>query len=50
MRAVTFTTSVFGGPGELDTLPAWGGVLLLFGYGLAFAAIATVTTIRRDIT
>ncbi|MFI0367488.1 ABC transporter permease [Actinomadura sp. 1N219] len=50
VRAVTFTTSVFGGPGELDTLPAWGGVLLLLGYGLAFAAIATVTTVRRDIT
>ncbi|TMQ98444.1 ABC transporter permease [Actinomadura soli] len=49
VRAITFTTSMFG-PGELDTLPAWGGVLLLVGYGLAFAAVATVTTVRRDIT
>ncbi|MFI0479461.1 ABC transporter permease [Actinomadura sp. 9N215] len=50
VRAITRTTSAFGGPGELDTLPAWGGTLLLVGYGLAFAAVATVTTVRRDIT
>lgn len=50
VRALTRTTGGFGGVGELDTLPAWGGVLLLLGYGLAFAAIAMVTTVRRDIT
>lgn len=33
-----------------DLLPAWGGAALLLGYGVAFAAAATVTTIRRDIT
>ncbi|MFI0357409.1 ABC transporter permease [Actinomadura sp. 9N407] len=50
VRAITLTTSAFGGSGGLDTLPAWGGVLLLVAYGLTFAAIATVTTVRRDIT
>ncbi|GAA2603502.1 ABC transporter permease [Actinomadura fulvescens] len=50
VRAITHTTGGFGGPGDLPTLPAWGGVLVLLGYGFAFAAIATATTIRRDIT
>ncbi|MFB4315967.1 ABC transporter permease [Actinomadura sp. 21ATH] len=50
VRAITLSTSAFGGPGELATLPPWGGVLLLLAYGTAFAAIATVTTVRRDIT
>ncbi|MEU5880400.1 ABC transporter permease [Spirillospora sp. NPDC047279] len=50
VRAITSTTGGFGGPGDLDTLPAWGGVLVLLGYGLAFAAVATFTTTRRDIT
>ncbi|GLZ07940.1 ABC transporter permease [Actinomadura sp. NBRC 104412] len=50
VRAVTLTSSAFGGSGTLDTLPAWGGALLLLAYGLAFAAIAMVTTVRRDIT
>ncbi|RAY17179.1 ABC transporter permease [Actinomadura craniellae] len=49
VRAITRVTG-FGGGAELDTLPVWGGTLLLLGYGLAFAAIATVTTVRRDIT
>ncbi|MET8159626.1 ABC transporter permease [Sphaerisporangium sp. NPDC005289] len=31
-------------------LPAWGGAALLLGYALAFAAVASVTTLRRDIT
>ncbi|GAA1535416.1 ABC transporter permease [Actinomadura kijaniata] len=50
VRAITRTTGGFGGMGELDTLPAWGGMLLLLAYGLAFAAIAAFTTTRRDIT
>lgn len=50
VRALTRTTAGFGGGDGLPTLPAWGGVLLLLGYGLAFAAIATFTTVRRDIT
>lgn len=33
-----------------DLLPAWGGAVLLLGYGAVFAAAATMTTIRRDIT
>ena len=50
LRAITRTTGFGPGTGTLDTLPAWGGALLLLGYGLAFAAIATFTTVRRDIT
>jgi len=34
--------------GEL--LPAWAGTTLFVGYGLAFAAAAVTTTLRRDIT
>jgi ABC-2 type transport system permease protein len=34
--------------GEL--LPMWAGGLLLTGYGLAFAALATRFTVRRDVT
>ena len=37
-----------GDPGAL--LPWWGGLLVLSGYGVTFAAIARVTTLRRDIT
>lgn len=43
-------TDVGGGADTADMLPAWGGALLLLGYGLAFASIATLTTVRRDIT
>jgi ABC-2 type transport system permease protein len=52
VRAVTFTGGSFGGPGMggVDTLPAWGGTLVLIGYGVVFGAIAMVTTVRRDIT
>ncbi|WP_214316574.1 ABC transporter permease [Nonomuraea sediminis] len=35
-------------PGYL--LPAWGGAAVLLGYALVFAAVASVTTLRRDIT
>ncbi|SEH03399.1 ABC-2 family transporter protein [Nonomuraea solani] len=31
-------------------LPAWAGGLVLLGYGLIFSAIASATTLRRDIT
>lgn len=34
--------------GEL--LPTWAGTTLFVGYGLAFAAAAVTTTLRRDIT
>ncbi len=38
--------SSFGG----DLLAPWAGAALLFAYALAFAAIATRTTLRRDLT
>ncbi|MFB4273896.1 ABC transporter permease [Nonomuraea sp. MTCD27] len=31
-------------------LPPWAGALVLLGYALAFSALASVTTLRRDIT
>lgn len=33
-----------------DTLPVWGGILLLIGYAAVFGAIASRTTLSRDIT
>lgn len=33
-----------------DLLPVWGGALLLLAYAVAFATIASLTTVRRDIT
>lgn len=50
VRALTYSSLAFDGSGQIDTLPAWGGALLLTAYGLVFAAVATVTTVRRDIT
>ncbi|WP_433501343.1 ABC transporter permease [Sphaerimonospora sp. CA-214678] len=38
------------GFGRPDLLPAWGGALILVAYGLLFAAVASATTLRRDIT
>ncbi len=38
------------GLGGSDLLPAWAGALVLVGYGLLFAAVASATTVRRDIT
>lgn len=35
---------------SVDVLPVWGGALLLLAYAVVFAAIASVTTVRRDIT
>ncbi|MEO3857918.1 ABC transporter permease [Acrocarpospora sp. B8E8] len=38
------------GLGRPDLLPAWGGALLLVGYAVLFAAVANLTTTKRDIT
>ncbi|WP_084963498.1 ABC transporter permease [Thermoactinospora rubra] len=39
------------GPVSLDyLLPAWAGAAVLLGYALVFAAVASLTTVRRDIT
>ncbi|GAA5050502.1 ABC-type transport system involved in multi-copper enzyme maturation permease subunit [Thermocatellispora tengchongensis] len=38
------------GLGEFDLLPAWGGAAVLVAYALLFAAVASLTTLRRDIT
>lgn len=35
---------------RVDVLPVWGGAALLLAYAVVFAAIASVTTVRRDIT
>ncbi|MBK9738563.1 MAG: hypothetical protein IPO93_03410 [Actinobacteria bacterium] len=33
-----------------DRLPAWGGALVLLAYAVVFAVLASLTTLRRDIT
>ncbi|MFC4587781.1 ABC transporter permease [Sphaerisporangium corydalis] len=45
-QAVYGVSSPFGS----GYLPAWGGAALLVGYAAVFAAVASLTTIRRDIT
>jgi ABC-2 type transport system permease protein len=35
---------------EQTLLPWWGGALVLLAYGVAFAALGTVLTTRRDVT
>ncbi len=47
---VGLTTDVSGGMTQADNLPAWGGVLVLLAYAVVFAALASRTTLRRDIT
>jgi ABC-type transport system involved in multi-copper enzyme maturation permease subunit len=39
-----------GGLMPADRLPPWGGALVLLGYAVVFAVIASRTTMRRDIT
>jgi ABC-2 type transport system permease protein len=36
--------------GSARLLPQWGGALVLIGYTAAFATVATVTTLKRDVT
>ncbi|MDP1876907.1 MAG: ABC transporter permease [Actinomycetota bacterium] len=33
-----------------DVLPVWGGAVLLLAYAVVFATVASLTTVRRDIT
>jgi ABC-2 type transport system permease protein len=47
---VSVRTDVSGGLTQADRLPSWGGALLLLGYAVVFAVIASRTTMRRDIT
>ena len=49
LDAVLQTTNV-SGRGGTDILPIWAGALVLIGYVLVFGALASVTTLRRDIT
>ncbi|MEV0970705.1 ABC transporter permease [Microtetraspora glauca] len=35
---------------DANMLPAWGGALVLAGYAVVFAIVASATTVRRDIT
>jgi ABC-2 type transport system permease protein len=39
-----------GGLTQADSLPAWGGIAVLLAYAAVFAALASRTTLRRDIT
>ena len=47
---VALRADVTGGLTAADRLPPWGGILVLLGYALVFGAIASRTTLRRDIT
>ena len=47
---VALRADITGGMTAADRLPAWGGVLVLLAYAAVFGAIASRTTLRRDIT
>ncbi len=48
--AVALRADMSGGMSAADVLPPWGGILVLLAYAGVFAAIASRTTLRRDIT
>jgi hypothetical protein len=47
---VAVTADPTGGITAADRLPAWGGALVLLAYAVVFAVLASLTTLRRDIT
>lgn len=47
---VGLQSDMTGSLAAADRLPAWGGILVLLGYAAIFAALASRTTLRRDIT
>ena len=49
LDAVLQTTNVTGRCGE-DILPTAAGVIVLIGYAVLFGILASLTTLRRDIT
>ncbi len=47
---VALRSDLTGGLTQADPLPAWAGMVVLLAYAAVFAAIASRTTLRRDIT
>lgn len=42
--------SLYSATGLSQLLPVWGGLLVLIAYGVVFATLGRLTTLRRDIT
>jgi len=47
---VALRADVTGGMTQADRLPPWGGIAVLLAYAVVLGAIASRTTLRRDIT
>ena len=47
---VALRSDITGGLTQAETLPAWAGIAVLLAYTGVFAAVASRTTLRRDIT
>jgi len=47
---VALRADATGGMTQAETLPAWAGIAVLLVYAGVFAAIASRTTLRRDVT
>jgi ABC-2 type transport system permease protein len=50
VMSVSLRADATGAMSQANALPAWGGALVLLGYSALLALLATVTTMRRDIT
>lgn len=48
--ASALTSTVDIGQGTSYLLPGWAGALVLLAYGVVFSAVASATTLRRDVT